>query len=121
MKIDVREREDVIIVDMEGRLVAGGSEQVLRDVINELIAEGWKKILLNLSEVAWIDSAGIGELVAGIKMAKRFGSSIKLLRVGDKVQHVLSISQILPMLDVFENEDEAISSFQVQPDSVGFE
>ena len=119
MKVDVRENGDVIIVDLAGRLVTGGGDRLLRDVINELVAEGWKKVLLNLSQVSWIDSSGIGEMMAGIRMGERFGSSIKLLRIGDKVQHVLSISQLLPLLDVFEDEDEAIASFANQPDSAG--
>jgi anti-sigma B factor antagonist len=112
MKVDVRQVEDVIIVDLKGRLVSDPGCEMLREIMNELIAEGWKKILLNLSEVEWVDSAGIGELVAGIKMAGRFGSSVRLLRLGDRVRHVLSISQILPLLDVHENEMEAIASFQ---------
>jgi len=108
MQIDIRKVDNVIIVDLTGRLVAGVGNEMLRDVMDELVAEGWKLILLNLSGVSWIDSAGIGELVASIKMAKRFGVSVKLLRIGDRVKHVLSISQILPLLDVFENEEEAL-------------
>ena len=72
MHVEVRNLEDVILVDLEGRLVAGVGDQILRDVMNELIAEGWQKILLNLSGVSWIDSSGIGELVAGIRLAKPF-------------------------------------------------
>ncbi|HLV01017.1 MAG TPA: STAS domain-containing protein [Acidobacteriota bacterium] len=112
MQVDVRKAGEVIIVDMEGRLEAGPSAEVLRDVTNELVAEGWKKVLLNLSGVDGIDSAGIGELVASIKMARRFGTSIKLLRIGDRVRHVLSISQILPLLEVYEDESKALESFE---------
>ena len=91
--------------------------QMLREVMDELVAKGWKMILLNLSGVSWIDSAGIGELVASIKMAKRFGISVKLLRIGDRVKHVLSISQILPLLDVFEDEEEALSVLRAEASS----
>ena len=112
MQVDIRKAEDVIIVDLNGRLVAGLGNRMLRDVMDELVAEGWKMILLNLSGVSWVDSAGIGELVASIKMAKRFGVSVKLLRMGDRVKHVLSISQILPLLDVFEDEVEALRSLR---------
>jgi anti-sigma B factor antagonist len=111
MQVDIRKTDGVIIVDLEGRLVGGVGAEILRDVLNQLVAEEWKRILLNLSGVTWIDSAGIGELVAGIKMADRFGVSVKLLRVGDRVRHVLSISQILPLLEVFEDEAEALGSF----------
>lgn len=112
MHLEVRNLEDVIIVDMEGRLVAGVGDQMLREVMDELIAEGWQKILLNLSGVAWIDSSGIGELVAGIRLAKRFNCSVKLLRAGDRVKHVLSLSRLLPLLEIYETEEEALDRFR---------
>jgi anti-anti-sigma factor len=112
MQVDIRRSDDVIIVDLDGRMVSGVGERILRDVMNQLVAEGWKKILLNLSGVTWIDSAGIGELVASLKMAKRFGVQVKLLRIGDRVKHVLSISQILPLLDVYEDEQEALTGLR---------
>lgn len=114
MHVDIRQNADVIIVDLQGRMVAGVGERMLRDVMNQLVAEGWKKILLNLSGVSWIDSAGIGELVASMKMASRFGVAVKLLRIGDRVKHVLSISQILPLLDVYEDEDEALRELSME-------
>ncbi|HXK60487.1 MAG TPA: STAS domain-containing protein, partial [Acidobacteriota bacterium] len=76
MHVDVRNAEDVIIVDLSGRLVAGSGDVLLREVMNELVASGWKKVLLNLSEVDSIDSAGVGELVASIKKAERFGTTV---------------------------------------------
>lgn len=112
MQVDIRQVEDVIVVDLEGRMVAGVGERILRDVMNQLVAEGWKMILLNLSGVSWIDSSGIGELVASIRLAKRFGVAVKLLRIGDRVKHVLSISQILPLLDIYENEREALEALR---------
>jgi anti-anti-sigma factor len=114
MHVDIRQNADVIIVDLQGRMVAGVGERMLRDVMNQLVAEGWKKILLNLSGVSWIDSAGIGELVASMKMASRFGVAVKLLRIGDRVKHVLSISQILPLLDVYEDEEEALRALSTE-------
>ena len=104
MHVDVRNAGDVIIVDLSGRLIAGSGDVLLREVMNELVASGWKKVLLNLSEVNSIDSAGVGELVASIKMAERFGTMVKTLRIGDRVRHVLQISKILPRLDVYEDE-----------------
>ncbi|UCF36694.1 MAG: STAS domain-containing protein [Acidobacteriota bacterium] len=112
MEVDIRQVDDVIIVDLDGRMIAGVGERILHDVMNQLVADGWKRILLNLSGVEWIDSSGIGELVASMKMAKRFGVSVKLLRMGDRVKHVLAISQILPLLDVYENEADAIQALR---------
>jgi anti-anti-sigma factor len=114
MQVDIRRSDDVIIVDLRGRLVSGVGDRILRDVMNELVAQGWKMILLNLSGVSWVDSAGIGELVASIKLANRFGISVKLLRIGDRVKQVLSISQILPLLDIYEDEEDALRELRAE-------
>lgn len=111
MRVDVREASGVIIVDLRGPLVAGTGDELLREVINELLAEGWKKILLNLTEVDKIDSAGVGELVAGRKLAQSFGSTLRLLVVPGRVHHVLEMGHILPVFQVFEDEAEAVASF----------
>ncbi len=112
MRTELRAEGDVAIVDLRGRLVAGEAVDSLHTVVNQLVAEDCKKILLNLSEVDWIDSSGIGELVGSIKLAERFSVVIKLLRIGDRVRHVLSISKLLPVLDVYEDEQEALASFE---------
>jgi anti-sigma B factor antagonist len=112
MKVDVRQVEEVIIVDLEGRLVLGVGDEILRDVINELLAEDWKHILLNLREIRIIDSSGIGEVVSGWKLARRFGASIKLLRPGPHIQRTLRLTQLLPLLEVFDDEESAVASFQ---------
>ncbi len=111
MQAKLRNEDNIVIVDLDGRLVAGEAVEILRETMNELIGDANKRILLNLSQVNWIDSSGIGELVASIKLAERFGSSVKLLRVGDRVKHVLSISRLLPLLDVYEDEAEALQAF----------
>ena len=104
--------DDVIIVDLEGRLVMGVGDEILREVVNELLAENWKKIVLNLREVSIMDSSGIGEVVASWKLAKRFGASLKLMRPVPQVQRTLRLTQILPLLEVYDSEDEAVASFQ---------
>ena len=111
MKVDVRHRGDVIIVDLEGRLVMGIGDEILREVVNELLAENWKKILLNLRKVTIMDSSGMGEIVSSWKVAKSFGASVKLLRPGDGIKRTLRLTQILPLLEVFDDEAEAVSSF----------
>jgi len=112
MKVDVRNTDDVIIVDLDGRLVLGVGDEILRDVVNELLAEDWKKIVLNLRKVTIMDSSGIGEVVASWKLAKRFGASLKLLRPAPQIQRTLRLTQLLPLLEVFESEEEALASFQ---------
>jgi len=111
MHADVRHSDDVVIVDLRGDLVMEDGEELLRQIIDELVAEGWRKIVLNLSKVNRMDSAGVGELVASWKLANEFGASIKLLRPGDRVKYTLHLSQILPLLEVFENETQAVASF----------
>lgn len=111
MRVEVRKADNVIIVDFRGRLVAGTGEELLHEVMDELLAEGWTKILLNLSQVPRIDSAGIGELVASVKLAKRMGSAVKVWLAGGRVLEVLELSQILPALDVYETEKAALDSF----------
>ena len=111
MRVDVRKTEEVIIVDLKGRLVSGTGDQLLRKIINELLAASWPKILLNLSEVSKIDSAGIGELVAGIKLAERFDSKVKLLHVRGQIRDILELSQILPLLEVYDSEQSALEAF----------
>ena len=111
MHADVRHAGKVIIVDLEGDLVSGDGDELLRDVVNELLAEGWKKILLNLARVDRMDSSGVGELVASWKLAAEFGAAVKLLRPGDRVRFTLHLSQILPLLEVYEDEAEALRLF----------
>lgn len=112
MKVDVRHVGDIIIVDLDGRLVMGVGDELLRDVMNELIAEDWKKIILNLRQVAIMDSSGIGEVVSGWKLARRFGGAVKLLRPKPQVERTLRITQLLPLLEVYDDESEAVASFQ---------
>jgi anti-sigma B factor antagonist len=111
MRVEVRHAGDVVIVDFRGDLVADDGDTLLREVINELVAEGWLKIVLNLARVERLDSSGVGELVAGWKLAHEFGAEIKLLRPGDRVKRTLHLSQILPLLEVHEDEAGALASF----------
>ena len=111
MKVDVRKAEDVVIVDFDGRLVAGVGDELLSEVINELLAEDWKKILLNLAKVDSIDSLGLGELVQSMKIAQRFGASLRLLQPQERVRRTLHLSMLLPLFEIHDTESEALASF----------
>lgn len=111
MHVDVRQADDVIIVDLEGDLVAGTGDELLREIMGELLGGGWKKILVNLSAVPRVDSAGIGELVGSIKLASRMGVSVRLLHVTGRVRDVLAFSQVLPLFHVYDDEAEATAAF----------
>src|SRR5258707_13058323 len=111
MHIELRKSGDVIIVDLKGKLSAGLGDQILRETIDELLGENWKKILLNLSQVSFMDSAGLGELVAGLKTARNFGATLKILNQSARVQQSLYITRLLPVFDIHEDERAALESF----------
>ena len=111
MHVEVRKADDVVIVDLQGRLLAGIGDEILRNVVNELLAEGWKKILLNLSGVTAIDSAGTGELVASLKICERFGARLKLLNLHERVRRSLHLSELLPVFEVFDDEGSALQQY----------
>jgi len=111
MHIEVRQANEVMILDLKGRLTAGLGDQILRDAIDELLAEGRRRILLNLSEVSFLDSAGVGELVAGLKTARRFQAELKLLNVGERVYSTLDMARLLPTFEIYNDESEAVRSY----------
>ena len=112
MHIEVRQAKDVMILDLKGRLTAGLGDQILRDAIDELLAEGRRRILLNLSEVSFLDSAGVGELVAGLKTSRRFQAELKLLNVGERVYSTLDMARLLPTFEIYGDEGQAVQSYE---------
>ncbi len=111
MNIEVRKSDDVVIVDFKGRLAVGVGEEVVPQVIEELLDGGYKKILLNLSEMDYIDSNGLGELVQSLKRSHKQGASLRLLKPQDRVAKALRLTNLLPMFTVYETEAEALSAF----------
>jgi anti-sigma B factor antagonist len=111
MHVELRQRGDVVVVDLQGKLTAGLGDQILRDTIDELLAAAWKRIVLNLTRVPFVDSAGVGELVAGLRTAQRFGAAIKLVSAADRVQAALYVARLLPIFDVHPSEEAAIQAF----------
>jgi anti-sigma B factor antagonist len=115
MHVEVRRAGDVVIVALQGKLTAGLGDQILRDTLDELLAESWRKILLNLSAITFLDSAGLGELVAGLKTARNLGAELKVVKASERVRTTLSIARLLPVFEVFEDEDAAIRRFAEGP------
>ena len=113
-ELDVKERQarDVTILDLRGEVRIGEGSIALRDAIRNLTAAGKKKVLLNLAGVSYIDSGGIGELIANYTTVGRGGGQLKLLNLTEKVQDLLVITKLLTVFDVYENEAEALSSFK---------
>lgn len=113
MKIEERTVGHVVVLDMAGRLVAGDSQGRLKDKINSLTMQGRLQILLNLGEVSYIDSTGLGELVSSHSTVTRHKGQIKLLNLTDKVQDLIAICRLSTVFETFESEADAISSFIV--------
>ena len=108
MHVEVRRAGDVVIVDLKGKLTAGLGDQILHDTLDELLAESWKKILLNLSEVSFLDSAGLGELVGGLKTARNLGADLRVVKASERVKNTLSLARLLPVFEIYEDEAEAV-------------
>lgn len=113
-ELDVRERQagDVTILDLSGEVRIGDSSVALRDVIRKLSEEGRKKVLLNLGGVKYVDSSGIGELIANYTTISRQGGQLKLLNLTDRIQNLLVITKLLTVFDVYEDEATALKSFE---------
>jgi anti-sigma B factor antagonist len=112
LNIKQRQAGDVVILDLDGEVRIGDSATALRGAIRGLIAAGNQKILLNLAGVKYIDSSGIGELIANYTTVGRGGGQLKLLNLTEKVQDLLVITKLLTVFDVYEEESEALSSFK---------
>jgi len=113
-ELDLKERQagDVTILDLTGEVRIGDSSVALRDSIRNLADQGKKKVLLNLGGVKYIDSSGIGELIANYTTLKRGGGQLKLLNLTDRVQNLLVITKLLTVFDAYEDEAEALKSFE---------
>lgn len=112
LELSERQAGDVTILDMSGSVRMGEGAVSLRNSIRGLNDEGKKKILLNLAGVKNIDSSGIGELIANYTTISRDGGQLKLLNLTDKIQNLLVITKLLTVFDSFDNEAEALSSFE---------
>jgi anti-sigma B factor antagonist len=111
MQIHQRSVGDVTVVDLSGKMTLGEGDELLRDKVNSLIQQGQKKIVLNLAEVPYIDSAGLGEIVRTYTTVSRQGGSLKLLGLTKRIQDLLSITKLLTVFETFENEQDAVKSF----------
>jgi anti-sigma B factor antagonist len=112
MKSTTRQVDGVTIVDLSGRITLGEGSTMLRDIVRDLIAKGQKKILLNLGDVTYIDSSGIGELVSAFTTVRNGGGELKLLNLTKKVHDLLQITKLYTVFDIKDDEAAAIQSFK---------
>ena len=113
-ELDVKERQagDVTILDMSGEVRIGEGAVSLRDSIRQLADQGKKKVLLNLAGVKYMDSTGVGELIANYTTVTRQGGQLKLLSLTERIQNLLVITKLLTVFDSYDNEAEALKSFE---------
>jgi anti-sigma B factor antagonist len=111
VKLSTRQVGDVTVIDSAGRITLGEGASVFRDTVRDLTAKGDKKILLNLSDVTYIDSSGIGELVSGFTTVTNHGGVLKLLGLNKRVKDLLQITKLYTVFEVFDDEATAVRSF----------
>ncbi len=112
LNINERQAGDVTVLDMSGKITIGEGSVALRNAIRKLIEGGKKKILLNLSQVSYVDSSGIGEFVASFTAIGREGGQLKLLNLTQKIQDLLAITKLLTVFDTYDDESSALNSFK---------
>ena len=109
--IATREVSHVTVVDIVGRIVLGDELSALRDTVRALVTEGKKKIVLNLAQVDYIDSSGVGELVSSFTTVRNAGGELKLLNLTKKVHDVLHVTKLYTVFDIKDDEFTAVKSF----------
>ena len=111
MQIEERAVGDVVVLDLKGRVTLGDGDELLKDKVNSLVNRGFKKIVLNLAEVPYVDSAGLGEIVQAYATVNKGGGALKLLNTTKRIKDLLSITKLLTVFECHDNEAEAIKSF----------
>jgi anti-sigma B factor antagonist len=111
MQIQERAVGDVMVLDLKGKITLGEGDEMLKDKVNSLVNQGHKKVILNLADVPYIDSAGLGEIVRTYTTVSRQGGSLKLLNLTKRITDLLAITKLLTVFETFESESDAVKSF----------
>jgi anti-sigma B factor antagonist len=112
MQIEERVVNDVTILDLKGKITLGEGDEALKDKINSLVLQNKKRILLNLAEVPYIDSAGLGEVVRTYTTVSRQGGQLKLVNLTKRITDLLSITKLLTVFETFDSEADALKTFK---------
>ena len=114
MSLQLSERTigDVVVIDLGGKItLADGGDAMLKDKVRSLIHQGRRKLILNLGDVSYVDSAGLGELVQAYAAVTKSGGSLKLLNTTKRIKDLLSITKLLTVFETYDSEAEAVTSF----------
>ena len=109
--IKTRQNGDVCLLDVSGKITLGDGSVAIREAVKKLVADGTKKIVLNLGDVTYIDSSGIGELVSAFTSVSNNGGNLKLLNLTKRVHDLLQITKLYTVFEVFNDEESAVASF----------
>ena len=112
MLLKPRRLDDVVLLDISGRITIGEGTVIIRETIRRLLDAGDRKFILNLSDCDYIDSSGLGELVTTFTTVRNAGGQLKLLNLTNRVQDLLQITKLLTVFESFENEAEAVKSLK---------
>jgi len=112
VRLNIRKVGAVAILDLSGKLMGGSDSDDFKNEVKQLLAEGTKNILVNLEEVPWVNSTGLGTLIAGYTSVKREGGTLKLLNVTDRIQSILMITRLGTIFETYDDEAEALGSFK---------
>jgi anti-sigma B factor antagonist len=111
LRMTDRDVNGITVIDIEGRIVLGEESNAFRERVKSLLAAGKKKIVLNMAQVSYIDSAGLGTLVATFHSARSQGATLKLVNLGAKFKEVLQVTKLMTVFDTYDNEAAAVQSF----------
>ena len=113
MQIGERTMKNVIILDLKGKLICGNGDALLKDKIHSLVHQGRKQVLLNFGDLSYMDSPGIGEIVACYTTVSHAGGSLKLLNLTKRIPDLLAVTKLLTVFETYQDEQEAVRSFLV--------
>ena len=111
MQIEERNVGDVVVLDLKGKVTLGAGDELLKDKVNSLVNQGHRKIVLNLADVPYVDSAGLGEIVRTYTTVSKNGGSLKLLNLTKRITDLLAITKLLTVFETFDTESDAVRSF----------
>ena len=112
MKLKIRKTDSVAILDLSGKLMGGPDADAFKDTIKQLMEEGYKNVIVNLQHVPWVNSTGLGILIAGYTTLKREGGALKLIHVTERIDSILMITKLGTIFESFSEEQQAIDSFK---------
>ena len=113
MKLSVRKAKDIVVIDVDGKIVLGDGDVEIKQAVDGLLQKGNKNIILNLAKVPYLDSAGLGEIMRCFTALRRDGGDFKLLSPNQRIIDLLSITKLLNVFDIYDNEPSAIKSFSL--------